>query len=141
MTFLASNFEVPAVVAKGGSSVLRITLNGTGGSLAAMQFWVRTPNGLDIQLTTSFSDVSASLGYAFVSVFELNYTFADEGLYTFFLYDTGTSEVWVDSTFAAEWAQNMDVKASKVYDQYTNVERVRSTVQRRMGQGGKNPWG
>jgi hypothetical protein len=118
------DFAVPAFVSKGETAVLRIVLFGTGGTIAPLRFLITSPDGQTVDMIAAFRDVSAAYPATFISLFELNYTFQQGGHYTFVLNDTGSGEVWVDKTFAAPWATNMDIPVSDLRRQRTDIERV-----------------
>ena len=126
-----SDIVSPTIMANGEAAKIRVSLYGVGGSLATTTIIVMAPNGVATDITANFRDLSALIPATFLSLFEAEFTFGQNGFYTFFLHESVTGRVWVSSTYVAEWATNIDEPISDMLKLLTEVSRLRTTITRK----------
>ena len=103
---------------------LRLTLLGTGASLATVSVLVVPPFGGAEDITVRFTDISSSLPVTFISLFQAEYLFQQNGLYTFFVHESSGGGVRVADCTCAEWTSRIDQPISDFNKQRADLQRV-----------------
>jgi hypothetical protein len=125
----------PEFSGQGDVSRIRLFLNGSAPPfIGTERLFVISPDGSVKELislmrsvdltTTPFSSWSFAL-------YEMEFTFSAKGLYTFvFSMSSALPELWITSTFVADWATRIDIPISDLKKQRTDMERIYSKLNR-----------
>jgi hypothetical protein len=119
-----------AIAAKDEHGKIRVSFFGVGGSMTGITVLALDPSGITRDITSTFNDISSSLGVTFISVFEAGFVFQKSGHYTFFIWDSVSGAVFASHTAVAEWATRIDVPVSEMAKLLTSVSALRTLIRK-----------
>ena len=118
------DISVPSMAALNERMSIKITLFGSGGTLADTAIYVIPPTGDAIDITNNFINTSGSFPSTFITLFQTEYTFQQRGLYLFLAHNSLTMRVFMANSYCSEWASRIDQPISDLNKQRADLQRV-----------------